>query len=62
MVTKLTLQDAQKIALKRKGKCLSKEYVNNATSMLWECEFGHNWKARFANVKNSQVYERIYIK
>ena len=50
---KLTLDIAKAIAFKNNGKCLSEEYINNATSMLWECNNGHQWQARLANIKNS---------
>lgn len=35
----------QEVARKRGGECLSKEYVNNVTKLLWECSEGHQWKA-----------------
>jgi len=56
MVVKLTLHDAQKIASERGGVCLSEEYINNVTLMLWKCKCNHIWKARFANVKNSNTW------
>ncbi|MBP1942252.1 hypothetical protein [Cytobacillus luteolus] len=33
------------IAKKRRGRCLSKEYVNNRTFLLWECSSGETWIA-----------------
>jgi len=56
MVKKLTPQDAQRIAIERNVQCLSEEYVSNATPMIWKCEQGHTWGARFANVKNSNTW------
>jgi hypothetical protein len=42
---KLTLQEMQMLARKRGGKCLSQEYINNYTKLLWECAEGHQWEA-----------------
>lgn len=48
---KATIEDMQKIALSRKGKCLSTEYINSQTPLLWECQNGHQWEAQPNNVK-----------
>ena len=48
---KLTIQEMRKIASTRKGKCLSKEYVNNRTNLLWECKKGHTWEANPDHIK-----------
>lgn len=47
---KKTIQDMQAVAAERGGKCLSEQYINNITSLLWECKEGHQWKARPSNV------------
>ncbi len=39
------------LAQQRNGKLLSAEYKNTSTPLLWLCEKGHKWKARFYNVK-----------
>lgn len=44
------IQDMQLVASDRGGKCLSKEYVNSITPLLWECQNGHQWNARPNNV------------
>ncbi len=41
----LTIQDMQKLAKNKKGKCLSKKYVTARSKLKWECQKGHNWKA-----------------
>lgn len=48
---KLTLAEMQELAQKRGGQCLSIEYVNSYTPMLWQCGQGHQWNARPSNVK-----------
>lgn len=42
------------VAEKRGGRCLSIDYKNNSTKMLWECgnEAKHQWWAVSASVKN----------
>ncbi|WP_206665130.1 hypothetical protein, partial [Bacillus wiedmannii] len=47
MSKKISIKDMQELALKRNGTCLSKEYINARTHLLWKC---HNqehqpWKA-----------------
>lgn len=40
---KLTLEEMQKRAVKRGGKCLSTRYINSDTKLEWECAKGHRW-------------------
>jgi len=47
-----SLAGLQRIASARGGRCLSTEYVNNRTHLLWECAEGHRWHAVPASVKN----------
>jgi len=47
----LTIDDMQKIAQERRGKCLSDTYVNAHTKLLWECAEGHQWEATSGTVK-----------
>lgn len=52
---KLTIEEMQEIAKERNGKCLSTEYINSHSKLLWECEKGHQWLAKpylIKNVKN----------
>lgn len=42
---RLTKADMNTSAEKRKGKCLSAEYVNYSTKLLWQCDKGHRWQA-----------------
>lgn len=41
----LNINDMHDVANSRGGKCLSLEYVNSRTKLLWECDKGHQWKA-----------------
>lgn len=42
---KSSINDLHKIAKERKGKLLSKEYVNINTHLKWQCNKGHIWEA-----------------
>jgi hypothetical protein len=42
---RLTLREMRKIAAEKRGRCLSNEYVNANTHLLWECSKGHRWRA-----------------
>ena len=42
-----TLQHAINLGISKGGRCLSKEYINSKTKMLWECAEGHRWEADF---------------
>lgn len=48
---KKTIEDMQKLAQNRKGKCLSKEYINNRTKLKWKCEKGHVWETDYYRVQ-----------
>jgi len=41
----LLLEELQKIAASKGGKCLSDKYINSKTKLKWECKEGHIWKA-----------------
>ena len=42
---KSTIEDMQRLAGKRGGKCLSDTYGNARSKLLWECREGHRWGA-----------------
>jgi hypothetical protein len=44
-----TIEDAQKYAHSREGKCTSKTYTNSRTKLNWECKFSHTWSAVFSS-------------
>jgi REP element-mobilizing transposase RayT len=48
---KSTIEDMQKIAEERGGKCLSETYFDIFTPLQWECSEGHRWEAQPSNVK-----------
>lgn len=46
----LGLENMQKLARSRSGKCLSVEYFNVKTSMLWQCKSEHIFKSTPDNI------------
>ena len=42
---KLTLDEIQRDAARRGGRCLADTYVDSLTLMEWECAEGHRWRA-----------------
>ena len=42
---KLTLDEIQRDAAARGGRCISETYVDSLTLMEWECAAGHRWRA-----------------
>ncbi len=50
---KLTIEEMHRLAQERVGgKCLSTEYVNMHSNLLWECGFGHKWAATPTSIKH----------
>jgi len=48
---KITLEDAQFLARRKNGVCLSTKYENNKTIMQWKCEKGHIWDTSYSSIK-----------
>ena len=42
---KYTLEDMKKLAKKKGGVCLSKEYIDVKSKLKWRCAEGHEWEA-----------------
>ncbi|RHZ67239.1 hypothetical protein Glove_302g76 [Diversispora epigaea] len=55
-VTPHTFEDAKQIAYNRNGKCLSTEYKNCDTKLLWCCVKGHKWYASFNKVNKHNTW------
>lgn len=52
----LSISECTEIANSRGGRCLSTEYTNNDTLMIWECEKGHTWETSFSNIKHNDSW------
>lgn len=51
---RLTITEMQALARQNNGECLSNEYINNKTKLLWKCSEGHTWTARPDKIKLGQ--------
>ncbi len=40
---KYTLEDMDRLAKNKKGRCLTRTFKNGSSRMKWECELGHRW-------------------
>jgi len=47
-----SIEDAQKLAKERGGKCLSKIYIGATSKLLWECSEGHQWESAYGNIQS----------
>jgi hypothetical protein len=53
-VARLSLNAMVEIAASRGGRCLSTEYANVETPLLWACRAGHHWTATPASIKSGR--------
>lgn len=51
---KNTIEDMQKLAEKKGGKCLSTQYILNNVNLKWQCSEGHTWENQPANITMGQ--------
>ena len=49
----MSIEDCKELAIKRNGRCLSTEYINNKTKMEWQCSNKHHrpWWAIYSSIK-----------
>jgi hypothetical protein len=55
-VTAFSIEDLRDVAKNRGGRVLSTQYKNAYTKVLWECTHGHQWWARFCDIKNNKSW------
>lgn len=48
--TRHSIELMQQVAAKRKGKCLSSEYLGTSVKLEWCCKSGHKWSAAPASI------------
>lgn len=46
-----TIEEMHKIASKKNGLCLSKQYINSHTHLRWQCKEKHQWDATPTSIK-----------
>lgn len=51
-VLRFSIKNLILIAKSRGGKCLSEEFLGTNKRYLWECRYGHVWRATHNSVKN----------
>jgi hypothetical protein len=51
---RLTIGEMRALARRRGGECLSDQYVNSETKLLWRCAAGHEWEAAPGLVKGGR--------
>jgi len=56
----ISIETANKLAGNMGGKCLSIDYKNNHSKLLWECELGHQWNAKFNSIQNGTWCPECY--
>lgn len=49
-IKKYTIEDCQKIAELKGGKCLSTEVKSTKEKLLWQCKNGHQWYSRLNSI------------
>ena len=49
-----TIEHCCALSKLKNGKCLSTEYKNSKTKLLWECEKGHQWQATYSKINQGQ--------
>ncbi len=50
------IEELQQFAAGKRGKLLSKRYVNNWSNLKWQCKEGHVWKAAWSGVKHGGTW------
>lgn len=53
---KTNISELVEYAKSKNGKLISTEYKDNKTSLIWECVIGHQWKARWNNIKSQNQW------
>jgi len=48
---KKSISDCTQLAQKNNGFCLSTEYINAHSKLVWQCDKGHTWKATYHGVR-----------
>jgi hypothetical protein len=52
MSSRLSIEDARRIAREMEGECLSDVYINCTTHLWWRCKYGHLWEATLNNIRS----------
>ena len=66
-VKRHTIEKFKQLAKERSGECLSSEYINRNTPLLWRCKESHEWRSKPSEILSgcwcpqcaTGLYERI---
>lgn len=53
-VARVTRNDCQQTAARRRGRCLAQRCLNSRERVRWQCSSGHIWSARVSSVRSGQ--------
>lgn len=53
-IQKGTIEEMQDIARQRGGECVSKQYADRYSKLMWRCKDGHQWEATAEAIKRGQ--------
>ena len=59
-MTKDYLKEIKILARKNGGKCLSSEYQNSQTKLIFECSKGHRWEASSSSIKSGSWCRKCF--
>lgn len=55
---KYTIEDMQRFAINKGGRCISVDYINFQSKLQWECGCGHIWSASYSNISRGKWCKR----
>lgn len=58
---RLTIEDMQRAARSRGGRCLSRRYINCRQLLSWRCSKGHSWQARGEKIRRGQWCRKCWM-
>lgn len=58
---KQTIDHMHKLAAKKKGKCISKKYINSITPLKWQCKKGHIWSTPPSNITSGTWCPKCHL-
>ncbi|PKY42216.1 hypothetical protein RhiirA4_455978 [Rhizophagus irregularis] len=61
-VIKFNISVAKELACSKNGRCISENYVNNSSPLLWECKNNHQFRLSLSDVKNKGSWCRECMK
>lgn len=57
----LSISEMHLLAKSKNGKCLSKQYINSYTKLIWECSEKHQWEATSNLIKSGSWCKQCHL-